>query len=126
MPFGASPGDAGKRVTVTWANVWATALYDLHVPSAEIGKLNFKKYAALLKRKQEADDLLRLNAGYIYAAIYNCAPFADPKRKAVQPTEILPESSPSKPKPADMTKMSPKAQKNYLFWVFQGQGKRTM
>jgi len=95
------------------------------MPAAEIGRLNFKKYDALLKRKRAADDLLRLNAGFIYAAIYNTA-MGDPKRQPVQPTDILPESSSFKPAPPDMTKMSAKAQKNYLFWVFQGQGKRTM
>ena len=69
-----------------------------------------------------ADDLLRLNAGYIYAAIYNTA-LGDPKRKAVQPSDIVPSMQ---PEPLDMTKMSPKAQKNYLFWVFQGGGKSNM
>ena len=92
------------------------------MPAAEIGRLNFKEYYALLKRKHMEDDLARLNAGYVYAAIHNTA-FGDPKRQAVQPTDIVPRLQPA---PPDMTKMSPKAQKNYLFWVFQGAGKKVL
>ena len=75
-----------------------------------------------MHRKHMAEDMERLNFGYVYAAIYNCAP-GDPKREPMQPTEIVPRL---KPEPVDMTKMSPKAQKNYLFWVFQGAGKKVM
>ena len=73
-----------------------------------------------MHRKHMAEDLERLNFGYVYAAIHNCAPYGDPKREPMQPTEIVPRL---KPEPVDMTKMSPKAQKNYLFWIFQGSGK---
>lgn len=58
------------------------------MPEEEIGQLNFLEYDALLRRKHLADDKLRLNAGYIYAAIHNTAP-GDPDRKAVQPSDIV-------------------------------------
>lgn len=91
------------------------------VPEDEIGNLNFKEYYALMKRKQMADDAARLNAGYIYAAIHNTAAFGDPKRDAVQPSDIVPSMRQELP---DLTKMSAKDQKAYMFAVFQGAGKK--
>jgi hypothetical protein len=91
----------------------------------EIGQLNFLEYDALLKRKHMADDRLRLNAGYIYAAIYNTALTGDPNREAKQPEDIVP--SMAKPTgPPDLRTMKPEEQKNYMFNVFMGSGKRSM
>lgn len=58
------------------------------MPEDEVGQLTFLEYDALLRRKHLADDKLRLNAGYIYAAIYNTA-MGDPDRTAVQPSDIV-------------------------------------
>ena len=71
-----------------------------------------------------ADDALRLNAGYIYSAIHNTAPMGDPNRDAVQPTDIVP--SMREDKNPDLTKMTPEEQRNHVFRVFMGAGKRSM
>jgi len=72
-----------------------------------------------------ADDRLRLNAGYLYAAIYNTAMTGEANREAVQPTDIVP--SMSRPQgPPDLRTMQPAEQKNYMFNVFMGSGKRSM
>ncbi len=74
-----------------------------------------------MHRKHMADDTARLNAGYIYAAIHNTAAFGDPKRDAVQPTDIVPSMRKELP---DLTKMTAQQQKAYMFAVFQGSGKK--
>jgi hypothetical protein len=95
----------------------------LGLPEEEIGQLNFLEYDALLKRKHMADDKLRLNAGFVYAAVYNTAQ-GDPNREAVQPTDIVP-SMRQDPHP-DMTKMTADQQKNHIFRVLMGSGKKIL
>jgi hypothetical protein len=95
----------------------------LGLPEEEIGLLNFLEFDALLKRKRMADDKARLNAGYIYAAIYNTAQ-GDPNRRAVQPADIVP--SMAEDQNPDMSKMTAQQQKYHLFNVFMGRGKRAL
>jgi len=94
----------------------------LGLPEEEIGRLNFLEYDALLKRKHMADDKLRLNAGFVYAAIHNTA-MGDPNRDAVQPTDIVP--SMREDKHPDMTRMTAEQQKAHIFAVLGGGKKRT-
>ena len=93
------------------------------MPEEEIGQLNFLEFDVLLTRKHLADDKLRLNAGFIYSAIYNTAD-GDPNREAVQPTDIVP--SMREDKTPDLTKMTGEEQRNFIFHVFMGAGKRSM
>ena len=94
------------------------------MPEEEIGQLTFLEYYALLKRKHMEDDKLRLNAGFIYAAIHNTAQ-GDPDREAVQPTDIVPSMKEEERLP-DLTQMTPEQQKAHIFNVFMGAGKRSM
>jgi hypothetical protein len=88
------------------------ARYDFRLPDSEIGRLNLKEFDALLKRKKAADNMARLNAGVVAAAIYNTAPYGDPKRKVVSPLDFVPDW---KPKERDLTELSPEEQK--AFWM---------
>lgn len=78
-----------------------------------------KEYEALVDRKKAADMRLRLNAGYIWSAILNAAPFADPNRRAVQPSDIVPglakDHSGSGP---DLTQMSGEEQAAHMKALF--------
>jgi len=74
-----------------------------------------------MKRKDMADDRLRLNAGYIYAAIHNTA-MGDSNREAVQPSDIVPSMRVDKN--PDLRKMTSEQQKYHIFRVFQGAGKK--
>lgn len=67
-----------------------------------------REYEALVDRKRAADMRERLNFGFIYAAIHNCAPFADANRKPVQPEDIVPGLAKQKPAETgfDLTKLS--------------------
>ena len=92
------------------------------MPEAEIGRLNFLEFDLLLKRKQLADDRLRLNAGYVWAAVHNTA-MGDPDRRAMQPSDIVPRAPGVEEEP---TYMTPAETKNYLFKMFQGDSKPSM
>lgn len=97
---------------------------DLGLSDRDIGSLTCLEYDALINRKRENDNRLRLNAGLIAAAIYNAAPFGDEDRKAVSPLEFVPELKERlAPTPVDMTEMTPEEQRDYLFAVF---GKRVI
>jgi hypothetical protein len=90
------------------------------LPEEEIGCLNFLEFDALRKRRNLNDDKLRLNAGFIYAAIHNTAP-GDPNRDAVQPTDIVPSM---RRDAKDVSQMTAAEAKAHIFRVFQGAGKR--
>jgi len=100
--------------------LWAIARFDLKLTEEEVGQLTFLEYDVLLKRKHMDDDRARLNAGYIYAAIYNTA-MGDPNREAVQPTDVVPSMRVEKH--PDLTGMSGDQVKRAIFSVFQGQVK---
>jgi len=102
-------------------DVWAVSKYDLGLSEDEIGQLTLMEYDALVRRKAMADDRLRLNAGYIYAAIYNTSP-GDPNREAKQPTDIVP--SMCEKEEFDLRTLTAEQQKNHIFSVFQGAGKK--
>lgn len=76
-----------------------------------------------MRRKEKADDRLRLNAGFIYAAIYNTA-MGEPGRRAVQPTDIVP--SMREPEFPELDKMTGEQRKAYMFRMFMGSGKKSM
>lgn len=77
--------------------------------------MNLLEYDALLKRKMAADDKLRLNAGFIYAAIQNTA-WGDPNRRPAQPTDIVPSMCHTEE--FDLRKLDPDAQAEYITKVF--------
>lgn len=81
------------------------------------------EFDALLKRKEIAEQKARLNAGYIWAATLNAAPFGDPNRRPAQPTDIVPGMRSSDADEADLTQMTAEEQKRYLMNVFYGTGK---
>ena len=99
------------------------ARYDLGLTDDEVGGLTVLQYEALLSRKQENDNRLRLNAGFVAAAIYNAAPFGDGERKAVSPLDFVPEwqGRAQAEKVIDLREMTPEEQRDYLFSIF---GKR--
>jgi len=97
--------------------VWAIARYDFGLPEDEIGRLNFLEFDALMRRKGMADDRLRLNAGFIYAAINNTAQ-GDPNRKAVQPADIVPSMHPEETPTYNLREMAPELQSKHVHNVF--------
>ncbi len=80
------------------------------------------EYGELVKRKQAEDDKNRLNAGFIWAALYNTAAFGDPNRTPKHPTDIV--DSMRKKKEFDLRDLSPEEQKVYLMNTFYGGGKK--
>lgn len=91
-----------------------------------MGRLNLLEYDALIQRRQSADNRLRLNAGIIAAAVFNCAPFGDPDRKPVSPFDFVPdwkEIADAERDTEDLSQMTPMQQRDYLMNMFC---KRTM
>lgn len=70
----------------------------------------------------EADNRAQFNAGIVAAAVYNCAPFGDEKRQAVNPVEFVPAWNSRKNKSNDMTDWAPEEQREYLLKVFDSTG----
>jgi len=93
----------------------------LGLPEEDVGRLNLLEYDALIERKKADDDRLRLNAGFIYAAVMNTAQWSDPHRVATQPTDIVP----SMRKEFDLRELSPEQQRDYLMSQFYGKDKKT-
>jgi hypothetical protein len=91
------------------------------LPDDEIGTLNIREYEALIKRKEAADNRMRLNFGIVASIVANSAPFGDPNRTPLQPDDFLPESA--RAAAIDLTKMEPVEQLNYFMNLFS---KRTM
>jgi hypothetical protein len=77
------------------------------------------EFDALLKRARIRQNYALLNAGTVAAMIWNCAP-GDPDREPKSPLDFVPDW---KPKPVDLTELTPEQQRNYLISLFQ---KRTM
>lgn len=89
----------------------------MRLSEEDVGQLNIVEYAELIKRKQVEDDKLRLNAGFVYAAILNSA-WGDPNRRPAQPTDIV--ASMHKPEEFDLRLLDPDAQVEYMTKVFAG------
>lgn len=49
-----------------------------------------EQFQALLDRKQEEHRRNMICAGVVAATVANCAPFGDPKRKALGPMDFVP------------------------------------
>lgn len=74
-------------------------------------------------RKRTADNMTRLNAGIVAAAIINS--FRAENAEPVSPLAFVPDWD-KKTGPTDLTTLSPEEQKNYLMSMFMGAGKRNM
>ena len=85
------------------------------LPEEEIGELTLLELDSLLKRSKADHNRVRLNAGIVASAVCNSAPFGDPDRKAVQPTDYVPDF---KSKERDLTEMSPEEQKFHIMNQF--------
>jgi hypothetical protein len=93
----------------------------LGLSEEDAGQLNLREFDELIERKKADDDRLRLNAGFIYAAVMNTAAWGDPNRIATQPTDIVP----SMKKEFDLRDLSPEQQLSYFMGCFYGKDKKT-
>jgi hypothetical protein len=101
------------------------ARFDLRLPDAEIGYLTLAQFDELLKRKKLEDNLLRLNAGIVAAAVINS--FRAKDTEPISPLQFVPDwKDKVKNGPPDLRDMTPEEQKNYMMAMFMGGGKRNM
>lgn len=75
-----------------------------------------REFDALLKRVRVQQNHARLNAGIVAAMVHNCTPWGDENREAKSPLDFVPDW---KPKPVDLTTLTPEQQRNYLLGIFQ-------
>lgn len=97
----------------------------MRLPDKDIGRLTLEQFDSLLKRKRMEENLTRLNAGIVAAAVLNA--FRAEGSEYVNPLSFVPDwKDQIKNGPPDLRELTPEEQKNYLMNMFMGAGKRSM
>lgn len=97
----------------------------MRLSDRDIGRLTLEQFDALLKRRRMDENITRLNAGIVAAAVLNA--FRAEGTDYINPLSFVPDwKDKVKNGPQDLRDLTPEEQKNYMMAMFMGGGKRSM